>query len=96
MEHVGAPAPWLSALIAVVMELVAGLLIVFGILVRPLALVLAVYTLVTALIGDHFWTFSGAERMQMMIHFYKNISILGGLLALATCGPGKYVLKLRR
>jgi putative oxidoreductase len=90
LEHVGAPAPMLSAIIAVVMELVVGILIVVGFYTRPLAVLLALYTIVAALIGHHFWNETGMEQMENMINFYKNVSIAGGLLALAVTGPGKF------
>lgn len=90
MEHVGAPAPMLSAIIAVVMELVVGILIFVGFYTRPLAVVLAIYTIAAGFVGHHFWTETGMEQMENMINFYKNVSIAGGLLALAVTGPGRF------
>ncbi|POR54438.1 putative oxidoreductase [Paraburkholderia eburnea] len=90
MAHVGAPAPMISAVIAVVMEFVVGILIVVGFYTRPLAVLLALYTIGTAIIGHHFWNMTGADQMANMINFYKNVSIAGGLLALAVTGPGKF------
>jgi putative oxidoreductase len=89
MASVGAPMPMLSAVIAVVMEFVVGLLIVAGFYTRPLAVLLAIYTIGTALIAHHFWTMTGPEQMENMINFYKNVSIAGGLLALSITGPGR-------
>jgi len=90
MATTGAPVPVLAAAIAVVMELVVGLAIVVGVFTRPLALLLALYTLGTALIGHHYWTQTGMEQYANMVNFYKNISIIGGLLLLAVAGPGRY------
>ena len=90
MAAVGAPAPTLSAIIAVVMEFFVGLLILAGFFTRPLAVLLALYTIGTAVIGHHFWNMTGAEQMANMINFYKNLSIAGGLILLALTGPGKY------
>ncbi|QGZ57935.1 DoxX family protein [Paraburkholderia acidiphila] len=89
MAHVGAPVPMLSAVIAVVMEFAVGILLLVGFYTRPLAVLLAIYTVATAFIGHHFWTMTGADQMMNMINFYKNISIAGGLLALAVTGPGR-------
>ncbi|CAN0625805.1 putative inner membrane protein [Burkholderia multivorans] len=86
----GAPAPIVSAAIAVVMELFVGIALLVGFYTRPLALLLALYTVGTALIGHHFWTMTGGEQMNNMIHFYKNIAITGGLLALCAAGPGRF------
>ena len=90
MATEGAPLPTLSAIIAVVMEFFVGIAIVIGFYTRPLALLLALYTLGTALIGHHFWTMTGDAHMANMINFYKNISIMGGLLLLCVTGAGKY------
>lgn len=92
MNSAGAPAPTLSAIIAVVMELIVGIAIVIGFYTRPLALLLALYTLGTAFIGHHYWTMTGMEQYANMINFYKNLSIIGGLLLLAVTGPGRYSL----
>jgi len=90
MVHEGAPAPELAAIIAIIMELFVGVLIVVGFYTRPLAVLLAIYTIAAGFIGHHFWTMTGADQMANMINFYKNISIAGGLLALAVAGPGRY------
>ncbi|KVL86101.1 DoxX family protein [Burkholderia stagnalis] len=90
MGTVGAPAPIISAAIAVVMELLVGIALLVGFYTRPLALLLALYTTGTALIGHHYWTMTGGEQMNNMIHFYKNIAIAGGLLALCAAGPGRF------
>jgi len=90
MASTGAPVPALAAVIAIVMELAVGIVIAVGFKTRVLALLLALYTLGTAFIGHHFWTQTGMEQYVNMINFYKNISIIGGLLLLFVTGPGKY------
>ncbi|MBB2205440.1 DoxX family protein [Gluconacetobacter takamatsuzukensis] len=96
MAQTGAPLPALSALVATGVELGIGIALVLGVFVEPLALLLAVYTVATGFIGHHFWTMEGMLRYDMMIHFYKNIGIAGGLVALAVAGPGRFALRLRR
>jgi putative oxidoreductase len=95
MASTGLPFPELAAIVVVLMEFFVGLAIVLGFCTRPLALLLALYTLGTALIGHHYWTMDGAERMANMINFYKNISIIGGLLLLCVTGPGRYSIDRR-
>nr|WP_244135391.1 DoxX family protein [Burkholderia vietnamiensis] len=90
MGSEGAPAPIVSAAIAVVMELFAGIAILVGFQTRALALLLAPYTIGTALIGHRYWTMTGGAQIDNMIHFYKNIAIAGGLLALCAAGPGRF------
>ncbi|KWB49400.1 DoxX family protein [Burkholderia ubonensis] len=92
MASTGAPSPELSAAIAVAVELVGGLLIAIGFYTRPLALLFAAYTVATAFIGHRYWAAHGMDQYIAMINFYKNVSIVGGLLLLALTGPGKYSL----
>ncbi len=86
----GVPSPTVAAIIAVVMEFFVGLAIVFGVLTRPLAIALAIYTLATALIGHPFWSLAGSARLENEINFFKNISIIGGFLILYVTGSGRY------
>jgi len=95
MASEGLPFPTLAAGVVVLMEFFVGVAIVLGFYTRPLALLLAVYTLGTALIGHHYWTMTGGDRMANMINFYKNLAIIGGLLLLCITGPGKYSLDRR-
>jgi putative oxidoreductase len=92
MTRTGLPVPSIAALAAIVAEFFVGLMVAVGFWTRPLALLLALYTLGTALIGHHFWTMAGTERYANAINFYKNICIIGGFLLLYVTGPGKYSL----
>ena len=95
MEMVGLPLPTFSAFVALVMEFFVGIAILIGFYTRPLALLLALYTIITALIGHRYWLFADATRFDAMINFYKNFSIAGGLLLLCITGPGKYSVDRR-
>ncbi|MDI3361675.1 DoxX family protein [Lelliottia sp. V89_10] len=88
MTSLGAPMPMLAAIIAVIMEVPAAILIVLGFFTRPLAVLFVFYTLGTAVIGHHYWNMSGDAVMPNMINFYKNVSIAGAFLLLAVTGPG--------
>jgi putative oxidoreductase len=90
MAAVGLPLPSLFATSAVIVELLVGGALVLGFQTRVLSLAMAVYTVVTALIGHHFWAMSGAQHAANMANFYKNLSIAGGLLLLCVTGPGRY------
>lgn len=90
MQKLELPLPSVTAAIVVLMEFFAGLAIVLGFFTRPIALMMAIYTLGTAIIGHPFWTASGPEHFAAEVGFYKNISIIGGLLLLSLTGPGKY------
>jgi putative oxidoreductase len=94
-SQTGVPVPALAAVIAVVMEFFVGLAIVVGLFTRPLALILALYTLGTGIIGHQYWTMSGMARMEAEINFFKNISIIGGLFLLYLTGAGRYSIDAR-
>ncbi|HDS5227827.1 TPA: DoxX family protein, partial [Enterobacter hormaechei subsp. steigerwaltii] len=88
MTSLGAPMPMLAAIVAVVMEVPAAILIVLGFFTRPLAVIFVFYTLGTAVIGHHYWDMTGDAVLPNMINFYKNVSIAGGFILLAITGPG--------
>jgi putative oxidoreductase len=90
MGQVGAPSPSAAAVIAIVAELGLSIALILGAFTRLAAPVLAIYTLATALIGHRFWMMIGADRYLNEINFFKNISIIGGLVLLSVQGAGRY------
>ena len=90
MVQLGVPAPVLAAAVALFMELPVAFAVAVGAFTRPLALLMFFYTLGTALIGHRYWTMTGADRVDSMDSFYKNLAIMGGFLLLHMIGPGKY------
>jgi putative oxidoreductase len=90
MVQLGTPMPVLAAGVATFMELPVAFAIAVGAFTRPAALLMALYTLGTALIGHRYWTVKAADRVDSMDNFYKNLSIMGGFLLLCMTGPGKY------
>ncbi|HDR2737801.1 TPA: DoxX family protein [Enterobacter ludwigii] len=95
MTSLGTPMPMLAAIIAVVMEVPAAILIVLGFFTRPVAVLFVFYTLGTAIIGHHYWDMTGDAVMPNMINFFKNISIAGAFILLAIVGPGALSLDRR-
>jgi putative oxidoreductase len=90
MVQDGAPLPALSAVIAIVMELPVAFAVAVGAFTRPSAMLLALYTLGTALIAHRYWRVTGSHKVDSMEEFYKNLSIVGGYLLLFITGAGKY------
>jgi putative oxidoreductase len=95
MAKVDTPLPVGSAIIAVLVEVFVSAALGLGLLTRPLAIVLAAYTLGTGIIGHHFWSEQGAARTMDEINFFKNVSIVGGCLLLYVTGAGKYSIDAR-
>jgi putative oxidoreductase len=90
MVQLGVPMPVGAAAVATFMELAVAFAVAVGAFTRPAALLLVLYTLGTALIGHHYWTIKGTDRVDSMDGFYKNLSIIGGFLLLYVTGAGKY------
>ena len=90
MVQLGVPAPVLAAAVALFMELPVAFAVAVGAFARPSALLMFFYMLGTALIGHRYWTMTGADYVDGMDSFYKNLSIMGGFLLLYVTGPGKY------
>jgi putative oxidoreductase len=88
---VGLPLAPLGWAIAVAFEVGGGLLLALGFRARGVATGLAVFTLATAI----FFHNNFADQNQM-IHFLKNIMIIGGLLQIAHFGAGRFSLDARR
>ena len=90
MVQLGVPMPLLAAGVATFMELPVAFAVAIGAFTRPSALLMFLYTLGTALIGHRYWTVTGADYVDSMDGFYKNLSIMGGFLLLCITGAGKY------
>lgn len=90
MARAGTPAPALFAWVAIVVEGPLALLLLLGICLRPLCLLFVGYTLATGFIGHPYWSVPADQYMAMLTHFYKNVAIAGGFLALYVAGPGKF------
>jgi putative oxidoreductase len=90
MVHDGAPMPAVAAVVSIFVEFPVALAVVVGVFTRPLALLLAFYTLGTALIAHRYWKLRGADQIANMESFYKNLSIMGGFLLLYITGAGRY------
>jgi putative oxidoreductase len=90
MVQLGLPMPVLPTLVSIFMELPVAFAIAIGVFTRPAAALMALYSLGTALIGHRYWTVKGADYVDTMDSFYKNLSIMGGFLLLSMTGAGKY------
>jgi putative oxidoreductase len=84
----GVPLPEVAAAIAIAAELGLGLLLLFGWKARWAALGLAIFVAVITPIFHNFWAAPAAQQAAQHLNFYKNMAILGGLLALTAFGPG--------
>ncbi|MGI4777547.1 MAG: DoxX family protein [Janthinobacterium lividum] len=85
----GLPLPQVAAAVAILVELGLGICLLLGFKTRIVAIVLAIFTLATALFFHKYWAVPDAMKMAQMINFNKNVAIAGGLLAFTAFGPGR-------
>jgi putative oxidoreductase len=92
----GGPLPRLAAAVAIFMELPVAFAVAVGAFARLSALLMVLYTLGTALIGHRYWTMTGADKIDGMDGFYKNLGIIGGFLLLYGTGAGRFSIDALR
>lgn len=93
---VGLPLPEVGAVIAIVVELVAPALLIVGLFTRHAALVLAAFTLVASVFFHAYWSMPADQQFMQSLMFWKNIGVVGGLLAIAAFGAGAFSIDARR
>jgi len=77
------PVPSIAVWLVIIIELIGGILILIGFQTRWAALVLAIFCLITG-----FAIHLPGGDLANMTHFYKNLSITGGLLYVVAFGAG--------
>ncbi len=96
IASVGLPLATLGAIIAIVVEIVGPLALLAGFQTRWAALVLAVFTLAATVFFHNYWAMPAEQQFVQQLMFFKNLGVVGGLLALAASGAGAWSLDARR
>jgi len=84
INSVGLPLPYLALAGAIAVEVLGGLALIAGYHTRLVGMVLALFSVVTALVFH-----SALNDPNQFIHFFKNIAMAGGLLQVAAFGAGR-------
>ncbi len=95
MKAYGFPAAELLIWPALVVELVAGTMLLVGWKARWAAVALALFTVPATFIFHAYWGVPADQVLNQQIHFMKNLAILGGLLTVVAHGSGGYALDRR-
>jgi putative oxidoreductase len=82
----GMPMPQILAITAGSAELICGLMIALNIGVRFFAIVLIFFVAAATFYYHDFWTQTGAEGRNNLVHALKNLSIIGALFMIAGYG----------
>ena len=89
----GVPQSSTWAVIGATVEFVGGIMIVTGFRARPASLLMVLFVIVATGISHRYWEFAdAAARRAQESQFFKNLSIIGGLLLLYVCGSGRFGL----
>lgn len=91
IASVGLPFASVVYALTVLVEIGGGVLLLLGYQFRPVATILALFTLAAGLIFH-----SNLADQNQMIHLMKNFAIAGGLLHMAATGTGRLSIDARR
>jgi putative oxidoreductase len=91
----GFPVPMAFTVLSIAIQLGAGMLLVLGWQTRHAAWLLVAYVLVATAAAHRYWEFDPAYSLGQLGNFYKNLAIVGGLMLLASFGPGKLSIDRR-
>jgi putative oxidoreductase len=80
----GIPAPSIMVPLTILFEAAAGVLLIVGFKTRLVALAIALFCILSALLAH--MDLGNANQLN---HFLKNFAIAGGCLALMAAGPGR-------
>ena len=73
--------------LVIVLEIGCALMLISGKRTRDVATILAIYTLLSTLIADRFWSAAAAQFTPQLNDFFKNLGLVGGFLLLIGCAP---------
>jgi putative oxidoreductase len=89
MTQRGLPAPHVLLSVALGIEILGGLGILFGRFTRFWATILFLYLIPVTLVIHAFWM-AGPDSRDQFTHFLKNVAIIGSLLYMAAHGAGRF------
>jgi len=84
----GLPLPQLLTIGAIIIELGGGILLILGWKARWAAAALLIFTALAAFWFHNFWAMPADQAQNQMIHFMKNLTIIGGLFYALAYGAG--------
>jgi putative oxidoreductase len=86
IKKMGLPMPRLLLATGTAFQIIAGMLLIFGLLVFPAALGLIAFTIVASVMMLPFWSMQGGDRTWAYLNWLSNVGIVGGLLIVAAMG----------
>ncbi len=86
----GLPAADALAVVGASAEFFGGLALLFGFKTRWVGALLILFTIIATAIRHRYWTFEPPARIGQYVNFYKNVTIIGGLLFVVAVGGGRF------
>ena len=80
------------AYISVPAEFFGGLFLILGFATRYTVLVMLIFTAVASFSSHAYWNSPEAQRVSQATNFWKNVSMMGGMLALFVSTAGRISL----
>ena len=88
MESAGVPAPELLLVGAIVFLVAGSLSVIAGYKARVGAILLLTFLVLASYYFHPFWKLEGQAQQEQMIHFMKNLSMMGAMLFIVANGSG--------
>jgi len=88
MDTAGIPAPQLMLVGAIVVLIAGSLSVILGYKARIGAVLLLTFLVLASYYFHPFWKLEGQAQQEQMIHFMKNLSMMGAMLFIVANGSG--------
>lgn len=88
----GWPEAWFFGPLGAIVELIGGALLMLGLATRYSCLVLLLFMIVATFSNHRYWDYPPEAMQGQKSHFFKNLSIFGGILVFYAIGAGRYSL----
>jgi putative oxidoreductase len=95
MESVGVPAPEFMLVGAIVFLIAGSLSVIVGYKAQFGAFLLLTFLVLASYYFHPFWKLEGQAQQEQMIHFMKNLSMMGAMLFIIANGSGPMSLDSR-
>jgi putative oxidoreductase len=73
-------------------EFIGGICLLLGLATRYTALVMLLFVIIASFSSHRYWSVEPAQYANQNSHFWKNVSMKGGLVLMFITGAGRYAL----